>query len=369
MMGIERRSSVAELLSLAEKTRVFLSMPYLEGVTPVCMRDAEVVDSSGEYSRRHGVFRLNEAGLSPFDHGNLYGDAVFEGIRIDGRCLVLLKEHVERLFRSAERLQMEVPYCRVELANILVSLSRASLGESGESGYLRPVLTRGIGNLGLNPLKCIGTTLYAIGSSISLYPEAHYEKGIDVAIARHIRRNSAHNIDPTAKTNNYLNNILAFLETRDREVLETIMLTPEGYLAEATADNIFVAERMEGRVRLRYPASRYALVGLTRNLVIEVARQLGYELFEDDAMLPTDLIGPNREVFITGTACGIMPVKRVDGLETACASQRLATAAIRAGVESAMMDSVHSLSIDAAEDEISAYMAAPLAVPVVVGGG
>lgn len=348
---------IAESLRASlEKTRVFMSMPYLEGITPRCMSDSRVrhlVSDTG-IERRDGIFRLDEASLSPFDHGNLYGDAVFEGIRIDSRRVLLLREHIDRWLKSAERIGLESPYGREELCRIILELCRESLGKDGTRGYLRPVMTRGIGNLGVNPWKCIAPTVYIACSSIALYPDECYEEGIDIAIARRIRRNDARHLDPNIKTNNYLNNVLALLETRETGAKETLMLTNDGYVAEATADNIFVAEEVGGRRILRCPASRYALVGLTRATILASARGIGFEVVEDDAMLPTDFIGAEREVFITGTACGLLPVRSVDGHKTA--TERPLLALLRAEMLRRHASVGYAIDVEATDDEVSAYM-------------
>lgn len=341
------------------QTRIFMSMPYIEGITPRCMREGHVrewVDSEG-LARRDGYFEVEDAGLSPFDHGNLYGDAVFEGIRIDNRRVLLLREHIDRWMNSASRLGIVFPYNREELCDIIVELCRRSLGTEGHSGYLRPVLTRGIGNLGVNPWKCVAPTVYIICSAIALYPRESYERGIDVAIARDIRRNDARHLDPNIKTNNYLNNVFALLETRHTGAYETLMLTRDGYVAEATADNIFVASERAGRRELRCPASRYALVGLTRALILASARELGFDVVEDDKMLPTDFIGAEREVFITGTACGLMPVRSIDGLVTAPYGRRPLLEMLRKEMERLSAEPGFGVDIASDAESLRRYMA------------
>lgn len=348
-----------ELTKIVNHTRVFLSMPYIQGITPFCMERAGVrsfTDASG-LERRDGFFKLNEAGLSPLDHGNLYGDAVFEGIRNDDRRVLMLREHLDRWLESARKLELVFPYTREELAEIIVSLSQIAIGPDGTRAYLRPVLTRGIGNLGVNPAKCIAPTLYIVCSTISLYPKSRYEHGIDVTVSRKIRRNGPAQLDPNIKTNNYLNNVLALLETRAKGSLETIMLTDRGYVAEATADNIFVAEQLGDKKLLKVPAARYALIGLTRNFVIDTAKKLGFEVIEDDQMLISDFIGPTREVFITGTACGLMPVTHIDGLATA--SERPLTASIQALMNTRASDSRLSFRIDDSAQALTDYLAEP----------
>ena len=350
---------VADFSAQAKKSRVFLSMPYIAGLTPGCMEADGVnsfIDSDG-LERRDGIFKVGDAALSPFDHGNLYGDGVFEGIRIDDRRVLMLREHIDRWFKSAARLSLSFPYTREEIARIIVKLCRETFVNGETSGYLRPVLTRGIGNLGVNPAKCIAPTVYIICSSILLYPRERYEVGIDVAFARKIRRNDARHLDPNIKTNNYLNNVLALLETRGTGALETIMLTDDGYVAEATADNIFIAEMVNDCPRLTCPAARYALVGMTRNLVIDTARRIGMEIVESDSLLPSDFIGTSREVFITGTACGLMPVCHIDGLPTAQPGQRPLLDKLRAALANRSVDDAVSFCIDDSESALDAYMA------------
>lgn len=351
-----------ELAKIIGHTRVFLSMPYLPGITPVCMERDDIhrfMDEKCRLERRDGYFRLNEAGLSPMDHGNLYGDAVFEGIRIDDRRILMFKEHVDRWLSSAQKIGLEFPYTREELCQIIVKLSREAMGTDSTAAYLRPVLTRGIGNLGVNPEKCAAPTMYIVCSTISLYPRERYEHGIDVSVARKIRRNDARHLDPNIKTNNYLNNVLALLETKPKQTLETIMLTDDGYVAEATADNIFVAEKKDGKRMLKVPAARYALVGLTRNFVMDTAKQLGFDVIEDDSMLISDFIGPNREVFITGTACGLMPVTHIDGLETALPENRPLMHSISDRMKERAGNDEISYPIDADMEKLNKYLQQP----------
>ena len=349
-----------ELQKIAAHTRVFVSMPYISGITPVCMERENIrihTDKNTGLERRDGYFTISEAGLSPLDHGNLYGDGVFEGIRIDDRRILLFREHIDRWFDSARKVGIDFPYTREQIASIIIELSRKTLGDTGTSAYLRPVLTRGLGNLGVNPAKCVAPTLYIICSSIALYPKERYEHGIEVAIARNIRRNDPSHLNPNIKTNNYLNNVLALLETQKTGTLETIMLTNDGYVAEATADNIFVLENDNGHPRLSCPAAKYALVGLTRNLVLDTARQIGMEVIENDKLLPTDLIGSEREVFITGTACGLMPICAIDGLQTASHGHRPLLDKLRKAIDIRRNHDDISFCIDKDERALESYMA------------
>ena len=364
----EQNAILEEIRTMAAHTRVFLSMPYLEGVSPQCLDHASTHPVASEVAegieRREGYFALSEVGLSPIDHGGLYGDGVFEGIRVMNSRVVLLKEHIERWFHSAERIGLTFPYTREELTQIILEVSRQALGD-GTEAYLRPVLTRGMGYLGVSPYKCIAPSLYIIAASVLLYPKQQYAEGIDIAIARCIRRNDVTHIDPNVKTCNYLNNVLAHLETHASGAVETLMLTNDGFLAEATTDNLFIAQYEDDVPTLIYPQASYALVGLTRNTVIRIAKRLGFETRESATLLPHDLIGPGKEVFITGTACGIMPIRSVDGLPTAPCNARPLSDKLRAAVQDAMLhDPNMGLSIHATPDEIKAYWAKNFAVSV-----
>jgi len=177
-----------------------------------------------------------------------------------------------------------------------------------EKGYLRPVLTRGFGNLGINPAKCIAPTVYVICSTITLYPAERYDTGIELSVARRYRHAGRTIQDPNVKSNNYLNNINGLLESRGNGTLETLMLTAEGNVAEATADNLFLVR--SGEVVTPAPEAGM-LIGVTRNAVIEVTRAAGYVLREELFRLG-DVLAAD-ECFLTGTGAEIAPVREVDG--------------------------------------------------------
>ena len=347
-------STIQELLDLAARSRVFVSMPYLEGLTPGIFNEEgryEVVESGEVIERRHGIFKLDEAALSPLDHGGLYGDAVFEGILIVNDQVFLFKEHLSRWWRSAEKLAIGMPYTMDDLAWKIVEAIQAVGFKAGEKGYLRPVLTRGVGNLGINPAKCVSPTIYCIASTIQLYPRKAYETGIELSIAKHVRRPSREILDPNIKDNNYLNNIRGLLETRAKGRLETLMLTSGAAVAEATADNIFCVVRGQGyeddpsAVEVITPSPEYCLIGLTRNLIMREARSLGYKVVESDSMLPIEFIGPDRECFMTGTGCGLMPVVGIEGNVIGAGRPGPVTRKLLERVNAAMSDPGHGLSI------------------------
>lgn len=356
---------VQELVELARKSRVFVSMPLVEGLTPTALTTEglyETADTDEAVERRHGILRMAEAGLSPLDHGGLYGDACFEGILIINGQIFLYKEHLERWWRSARKLGIPMPYSMEELGWHILRTVHAVNFTAEEKGYLRPVLTRGFGNLGINPAKCLAPTIYCIASTIQLYPPKAYDQGIMLSVARATRRAGKEIIDPNIKSNNYLNNISGLLETREKKTLETMMLTSRGHVAEATADNIFLILKQDGyrddptRVHVYTPVPEYCLEGITRNLVIDEARNLGYIIHEVDDLLALDFVGEGKECFLTGTGCGLMPVVGVEGIPVGDGRPGEATKVLLERIRGAMADPGHGISIRAGRTELAAYL-------------
>jgi branched-chain amino acid aminotransferase len=362
---------LAELEKLGRKSRVFLSMPYVPGLTPEALEKPgrwESCPTEEGLERRHGIFKLAEAGLSPLDHGGLYGDAVFEGVLVQHGRIFVMKEHLHRWWASADKMCIRFPYRMADLAEWIVRAVREVGFGPDEKGYLRPVLTRGFGNLGINPAKCIAPTIYVICSTITLYPAERYDTGIELSVARRYRRAGRTIVDPNVKSNNYLNNINGLLESRGQGTLETLMLTAEGNVAEATADNLFLVRHQPGwesdpsKVLIETPVRDYCLVGITRNLVMQEARAAGYTVVERGDLLPMDLVGPAREVFMTGTGCGIMPVVGLEGVPVGDHRPGPVTRSLLARVRARMTDPAYALSFNATRSEIEEYLAAPLAV-------
>jgi len=246
----------------------------------------------------------NEAKISVFDHGLLYGDGVFEGIRIYNGRIFRLAEHLDRLFASAQALALTVPMSREELTQACIATSQAN---GLRDGYIRLVVTRGVGYLGLNPFKCPKASVFIIAATIELYPEEVYRTGLKLITAATQRINPAA-LSPSIKSLNYLNNILAKIEAVNAGTLEAIMLNSQGYVAECTGDNIFIVRG--GKIETP-PISAGALNGITRSVVIELARQRGISVTEPN-LTRYDLLTAD-ECFLTGTAAEIVPVATIDG--------------------------------------------------------
>jgi branched-chain amino acid aminotransferase len=246
----------------------------------------------------------SKATISVFDHGFLYGDGVFEGIRAYDGNVFCLDEHIARLYNSARAIALTVPLAPKKFGDVIVEvLKRNNL----RSGYVRPIVSRGKGDLGLDPRKCPKPSIIVIADTLSVYPKEFYETGLEVAIVA-TRRNLGSALPPQVKSLNYLNNILARLEVNRMGVGEGIMLNAEGYIAEATADNVFI---VNGDL-IRTPATYLgALPGITRNCVIELAREAGYRV-EETVLTPYDLYTAD-ECFLTGTAVEVVTVRAIEG--------------------------------------------------------
>lgn len=244
------------------------------------------------------------AKISVFDHGLLYGDGVFEGIRLYGGNIFRLEEHLERLELSARAIMLDLPMTRAQLAEATCETCR----QNGlTDGYIRLVVTRGIGDLGLAPWLCVNPSVIIIASKIALYPPEHYENGLAIVTVPTRRINPAA-FPSTVKSLNYLNNILGKIEARQFGALEAIMLNDQGYIAECTADNIFVIYRGE---ILTPAASQGALKGITRGAILDIAGELGVPAREADLTRYDAWCAD--ECFLTGTGAEVVPVVKLDG--------------------------------------------------------
>lgn len=245
-----------------------------------------------------------DAKISVFDHGLLYGDGVFEGIRVYGSRIFELEAHIKRLYESAKAIRLDIPMGRNELIKAVEKTVEAN---NVIDGYIRLVVTRGTGTLGLNPFVCESARLFIIADNIQLYPEELYEKGMKVISATTVR-NHPLAIPPQVKSLNYLNNILAKIEALDGNVPEAIMYNHEGYVAEATGTNVFI---VKDGVIYTPPVEAGALGGITRGVVIRLAREAKLEVVEKN-LTRFDLYVCD-EFFLTGTAAEVIGVVEIDG--------------------------------------------------------
>ena len=245
-----------------------------------------------------------DAKISVLDHGLLYGDGVFEGIRVYNRKVFELEAHIDRLYESAKAIRLPMTMNKDKLINAVEETVEAN---GVIDGYIRLVVTRGVGTLGLNPFICKNSSLFIIADNIQLYPEELYEKGMKIISATTVR-NHPLAIPPQVKSLNYLNNILAKIEALDSNVPEAIMYNHEGYVAEATADNVFI---VKDGVVYTPPAEAGALGGITRRVVIKLAKEEKLEVIEKN-LTRFDLYVCD-EFFLTGTGAEVIGVVEIDG--------------------------------------------------------
>lgn len=245
-----------------------------------------------------------DAKVSVFDHGLLYGDGVFEGIRFYNGRVFRLEEHLERLWASAHSICLEVPMTRRGLTDALLNTIRKN---DLRDGYIRLVVTRGVGNLGLNPEQCKNPSVIIIAATIALYHEDFYRKGLNIVTVATRRSNPA-SLNPAVKSLNYLNNVMARIEANLAGADEALMLNDEGNVAECTADNVFILKH--GQI-FTPPITAGALRGITRSVVFDIAAEFNISVVE--ANFTRHDIFVADECFLTGTAAEIVPVIKADG--------------------------------------------------------
>lgn len=244
------------------------------------------------------------AKVSVYDHGFLYGDGVFEGIRVYSGNIFRMQEHMNRLYNSAKSILLNIPYTQEELTDIIVgTVARNQV----EDAYIRVVVSRGIGDLGLDPYNCKQASVVVIVEPLSIFPKELYETGLDIVTVA-TRRNRPDVLSPKVKSLNYLNNVLVKIEAHLANVSEALMLNDQGYVAEGSADNVFI---YKDGCFYTPPGYVGALDGITRNAVIDIARELGYVVKEEPFTRHDVYIAD--EVFLTGTAAEVIAVVKVDG--------------------------------------------------------
>jgi branched-chain amino acid aminotransferase len=277
-----------------------------------------------------------EARVSVLDHGLLYGDGIFEGIRVYGGRPFLLEEHLDRLEASARAIVLELPAERAAIAALCAEAAeRAGL----DDGYLRLVVTRGVGALGVSPHTCARASLIVIAAPLSLYPAERYRDGVRL-ITSSLRRSASDALPPQVKSLNYLTSVLASIEARRQGADEAVLLNAQGLIAECTADNLFLVSR--GRVLTPAVASG-ALAGITRNLVMQLLAHEGIEAVEA-ALTPADAWTAD-ELFLTGTGAEIVPVCEIDGRPLPAA--RPVTERVRAAFAAYVEASARAVVVDA----------------------
>jgi branched-chain amino acid aminotransferase len=250
------------------------------------------------------IVPVAEAKIGVFDHGLLYGDGIFEGIRIYNGKIFKEREHIERLFQSAKVIRLPMPMTFDEISDAMYETMRAN--NIRGDGYIRLVVTRGVGALGISIRRTANPTVIIITDKISLYPEEVYERGLRCIVSS-IQRNHVNTLSPRIKSLNYLNNVLAKVEAHDHGCDEAVMLNTLGYVAECTGDNLFLIRRGE---LFTPPLTDGFLEGITRGVVMELAIARGWPVLER-SLIRHDLYVAD-ECFATGTAAEIVPIVEID---------------------------------------------------------
>ena len=251
-----------------------------------------------------GFVPQEEAKVSVFDHGYLYGDGIFEGLRAYDGLVFKLTEHLQRLYEGAHHIMLDIPITPAEMAvATLETMRRNSLKDA----YIRIVVSRGVGDLGLDPRKCPRATVVIIADKISLFPQEHYERGLAVMTAA-TRQRCSNTMEPRIKSLNYLNNILVKIEAAHAGMMEAIMLNSQGYVVEGSGSNVFIVNK-KGEL-ITPPMYLGILEGITRNTALELAQKEGIPVRED--IFTRHDLYTAQECFLTGTAAELIPVVSVD---------------------------------------------------------
>ncbi len=255
----------------------------------------------------------SEAKISIFDHGLLYGDGVFEGIRAYQGLIFKLDDHLKRLWESAHTIMLKIPMEIKEMsAAIIDTLKRNQLKDA----YIRVVVTRGVGDLGLSPWLCKKATVIIITDKIALYPKSLYQQGLEIITVPTVR-NLPEAVNPSIKSLNYLNNIMAKIEAKNGGCMEALMLNHQGYVAECTGDNVFMIKKtgkgsaLKDSILLTPPTYLGALKGITRQAILEIAAKV--KLPSEERVITRHDLFNAAEVFLTGTAAEVIPVVKIDG--------------------------------------------------------
>ncbi|WP_054949049.1 branched-chain-amino-acid transaminase [Numidum massiliense] len=248
--------------------------------------------------------KKEEATISVFDHGFLYGDGIFEGIRVYNGNIFRLREHMVRLYDSAKVIMLDIPYTLEELEQHVAETVRKN---ELRDAYIRLIVSRGIGDLGLDPAKCSQPSVIVIADQVTMYPQEVYENGLEIATVP-TRRNIPEALNPKIKSLNYLNNVLAKIEASRAGIGEALLLSNDGYVAECSGDNIFL---VKGGVLYTPPSAIGALEGITRQAIIDICARIGYTV-KEERFTRYDVYTAD-EAFLTGTAAEVIAVVDVDG--------------------------------------------------------
>ena len=356
------------LARACQKARVFVSMPYVKGVSPRILAAAERCrddSASTSFERHEGIFELDEIGLSPLDHGSLFGDGVFEDVSLAFGRLFVLQEHLANLYDSARKVSISIPFSEERMARRIVQTVEAAGFAEKDRGRIRITVTRGIGSLDIHPRESLAPTVSIIAFPLENDADSIVEEPTELAVSREVRRQGGDVIDPNIRSCSGLNSILGLLDSAIKGKRDTILVNMQGIVAEATSGHVFFIFRGEGwesnpaRATLITPSPEHCLAGIARDLVLLETRRLRFSVREADDMQAIDFAGPDRECFAMSADCSLIPVTRIENRIIGDGRQGPVTEKIAQVIARDKHNPEYGLSITANRDEVTRYIEQP----------
>ncbi len=356
------------LAKACRRARIFVSMPYVDGVSPRILADAERFldrSASAQIERREGVFELDEIGFSPLDHGCLYGDGVFEDVSLAFDRLFVLQEHLAVLYDSARKVSIRIPYNESQMARRVLRTVDAAGFDQNPRGRIRIMVTRGLGSLDIHPRESLAPTVSIIAFRLPSRNGSIMEEPVELALSRRVRRQNRDVIDPNIRSCSGLNSILGLLESAIKGKRDTILVNTRGIVTEAASGHIFFIYRGQdwennpARATVITPSPEHCLAGIARDLVLLETRRLGFSVREADDMHAIDFAGADRECFSMSADCTLTPVTRIENRTIGDGRPGPVTEKIAAVIATDKQNPEYGLSIAANRDEVARYFEQP----------
>ena len=366
--SVDDSSPLDALSALGRNTRVFVSMPYVEGITPriLARSDGAGLDRSNESTRRReGIFALDEIGLSPLDRGSLFGDGVIEDISFAYEQIFLLNEHLANLYDGARKVSIKIPYRRDALAWRIAQTVRATGLADDDHGRIRVMVTRGLGDLDIHPQTGLASTVSITACRLETREIPSLEKPIELSLSRKVRRQNKDVVDPNIRSCSSLNSILGVLESSIKGKRETIMVNTQGIVAEATSGHLFFVFRGKGwesnpaRATLITPSPEHCLASIARDLTMLETRRLGFSVREADDMQAIDFAGPDRECFTISAECRLTPVTSIENRAVGDGEVGPVTEKISAAIALDKRNPEYGLNLTADRSGVARYVEQP----------
>jgi len=360
--------SFRDLSTLGRNTRIFVSMPYVEALTPRILADRERAadhDTDESTTRREGIFAPDEIAFSPFDRGCLFGDGVYEDISFAHGQIFVLSEHLANLYDGTRKVSIPIPYSKEELAWRIAHTVRATEPSDGDHGRIRVTVTRGLGDLDLHPRRSLAATVSIMACRLAKGEIPTLEEPIELSLSRKVRRQRGDVVDPNLRSCSSLNSILGVLESSIKGKRETIMVNTQGIVAEATSGHLFFVFRGDGwetnraRATLITPSPEHCLASVARDLTMLETRRLGFCVREADDMHAIDFAGPDRECFTISSEFRLTPVTAIENRAVGDGRTGPVTEKISAAIALDKRDPAFGLTLAADEAVVSRYLEEP----------